>query len=243
MKTRQIIARTLQQAGLNRFAHRLYYNHLHGFRPAVPETVDAVRLAIGEAATAGTLNGRDYYEFGLFKGYSFWQAQVAGNRHDGHDVRYIGFDSFKGLPEVDGIDRTENDEFYEGQYQCAKEMVVEQLDERGFDWSKALLIEGYFDESLVPDLYRKHDLRPVSVALIDCDLYSSTRDVLEFLEPLIADRSILIFDDWNCFGGDDKRGQRRAFAEFRERNPQFIAEPMMRYGAYGQVFRIGRHGN
>ena len=51
----------------------------------------------------------------------------------------------------------------------------------------------------------------ISIALIDCDLYSSTALVLKFIRNMLMDKTILIFDDWNCFDGDSQKGQRRAF--------------------------------
>jgi hypothetical protein len=34
-----------------------------------------------------------------------------------------------------------------------------------------------------------------------------------------------VFDDWNCFLGDPRRGERRAFAEFCAQHPTFRFEP------------------
>jgi hypothetical protein len=74
--------------------------------------------------------------------------------------------------------------------------------------------------------------------MIDCDLYSSTVEVLNFLGELIGERTVLIMDDWNCFGADDDRGQRRAMREFLETQPHLRLEPLVSYGPNSQSFVV-----
>jgi O-methyltransferase len=238
MKPRQLVIKLLQATKLNRIAHRLYYRHFHGFESASRSTVEAVEKVFDRAQQKGSLEGGDYYEFGLFKGYSFWSAQQKANLCGARSMHFFGFDSFEGLPEVTGHDKTERDHFYKGQYHCSYDTVCASLDDAGIDWNRTTLICGYFDESLKGELHREHGMRPISIALIDCDLYSSTVDVLRFIAPLIQDQSILIFDDWNCFEGDNDKGQRKAFAELLARRADLRAEPLFEYGTWGQVFLI-----
>jgi O-methyltransferase len=235
---RQLAVRLLQATRLNRLAHRLYYNHFHGFDSASHSTVEAIQKTFDLAQQRGSLDGGDYFEFGLFKGYSFWSAQQKANACGAGSMNFFGFDSFEGLPEVTGPDKTERDHFYKGQYRCSYDTVRASLENAGVDWNRTTLIRGYFDESLKDELHREHGMRPLSIALIDCDLYSSTVDVLRFIDPLIQDQSILIFDDWNCFDKDDEKGQRKAFAELLERRVDLRAEPLFEYGTWGQVFLI-----
>ena len=108
----------------------------------------------------------------------------------------------------------------------------------GIDWQRTFLIPGYFEKSLTPELIEKHRIRKVGVALIDCDLYSSTVEVLDFLRGLIGDKTVLIMDDWNCFDADDNRGQRRALREFLATEPHLSLEPLLSYGEYSQAFVV-----
>ena len=78
----------------------------------------------------------------------------------------------------------------------------------------------------------------IAVALIDCDLYSSTAEVLNFIKDMLSNKCILMFDDWNCFGKDKIRGQRKAFNEFLEKNNDFVAKPYFSYSLYGQTFFV-----
>jgi len=238
MTLREVVVKILRAARLNRLAHRLYYGHLHGFNSATRSTLEGLELAFQRAAKEGTLALGDYYEFGLFKGYSFWWAQKTATAHAASAMRFFGFDSFQGLPEVvDGPDATAGD-FYQGQYSCSYDAVRASLDQKGIDWNRTVLVKGFFDKSLTPELREEHRMRPIAIALIDCDLYSSTADVLRFIEPLLMDRSILIFDDWNCYNRDDEKGQRKAFAELLQRRPELKAEPIFEYGSWGQGFMM-----
>jgi hypothetical protein len=230
---------TLQALGLNRLASEIYYRYFHRFSTASPGLDAGFEQIFAAVADLGSLPGdADYCEFGLFKGHSFWKAQQEASKH-GLICRYFGFDSFAGLPDVCGLDRTEHGEFRKGQYSCSQAEVVANLQAAGgIDWQRTVLIPGYFERSLAPDVVEKHRLRKVGVAMIDCDLYSSTVEVLRFLAPLIGDRTVLIMDDWNCFGADDNKGQRRAMREFLERQPDLRIEPLVSYGPNSQSFVV-----
>jgi len=204
-----------------------------GFITATPETPPALYRSLCRIAAQGPAG--DYYEFGLYRGYTFWYAQQAANLLRLGNMRFFGFDSFQGLPRPDGIDAS-TDEFHQGDYRCDRAQVAASLRRYGFDWSRAELIEGFFDASLRPVLVQQYSMRPVAVALIDCDLYRSTVPVLRFLSPQLQDGSILLFDDWNCFGASDAHGQRRALREFLESSGAWDVEPYLQFGWHGQGF-------
>jgi O-methyltransferase len=235
---RRVLVRSLQALRLNRVAHRIYYKHIHGFQPGQKEVLGAVDRCMEIVAKDNFSGHADYLEFGIFKGYTFWYAQRSANRLQLYNMRFFGFDSFTGLPEISIDDETDNDEFYKGQFLCSKDNVVDALNRHGVDWRRTFLIEGFFDKSLAPEKKAGYELGRISIALIDCDLYSSTVEVLQFLGDLLTDGSLLLMDDWNCFGKSNERGQRRAFAEFISNSPELSAEELFSYGTYGCVFRI-----
>ncbi len=238
MNLRAIMVSILRATRLNRPAHRLYYRFFHGFDSATRSTLQGLDMAFAKARELGTLAMGDYYEFGLFKGYSFYYAHRKARECRAEGLRFFGFDSFEGLPALRPEESGDGADFYQGQYACAYDAVCAELKRKGIDWDRTVLVKGYFNDSLTDALRAKHRMRPAVIALIDCDLYSSTADVLRFLDPLIVDRSILIMDDWNCYKGDDLKGQRKAFAEFLARRPDVTAEPIFAYGAWGQGFLI-----
>jgi O-methyltransferase len=185
-------------------------------------------------ARVATLEG-DYFEFGLYRGSAFAHAVRVARRHlPASPMRFFGFDSFRGLPPLTGVDKATG-EFSQGQFACALSDVRAKLDGK-VDWSRAHLVEGWFEDSLTQEL--KDCLRPgpVAVALIDCDLYGSTVSVLAFLEDFLQEGSMLLFDDWDCFGRQDHMGERRAFREFLEARPWFTPEKWIRFGRRGQAF-------
>lgn len=238
MSTRTLIVKSLQHLGVNKVAHKIYYRYAHGFNPANGAVLPALERCFARRQQDSHSDNGDYMEFGLFKGYSFWYAQHLAGMHGMKSMRFFGFDSFKGLPAPSAIDSTPQNTFYEGQYSCSKSDVVQNLDSKGVDWNRTYLTEGFFNESLIPALKKRYAMHSVAIALIDCDLYDSTRDVMSFLADLIDNDTILMFDDWNSFGGDENRGQRRAVREFLEGSPGWWFEDWFSYGDYGQVFLV-----
>jgi len=64
---------------------------------------------------------------------------------------------------------------------------------------------GWFKETFAA--YRDD---PIAFAHVDADFYESTRDALEFLDVHMADRALVVLDDW-----DEWPGVRTAFEEHR----------------------------
>lgn len=167
----------------------------------------------------------DYLEFGVFAGTSLGcMAEVLRElRLDA--VRMFGFDSFEGLP---ASAATEDDGTWEpGQFKFDMEITKAILRKRGVDMNRVTLTKGWFHETLSPALRQHHAMRKASVIMVDCDLYSSTVEVLRFVEPLILDEAILIFDDWNSNDLAAKGlGEKRAFAEFLDVHRDLTALPL-----------------
>ena len=79
-------------------------------------------------------------------------------------------------------------------------------------------------------------MEKAALVMIDCDLYQSTVPVLGFLADLLQDGTVVLFDDWFCFGESEDNGEPRAFREFLAEHPEWSAEPFVRFPAYGQGF-------
>jgi len=237
---REGVVKLLKVTRLNAIASDLYYEHLHGFRPASTGLDEGFELIFEHARKLGSFrNAPAYCEFGLFKGYSFWKAQTLANKLQLGPIQFWGFDSFEGLPAATGVDRECAAEFRKGQYACSMDAVRANLDAAGgVDWRRTHLVKGYFNESLQPDRAGEYDIPAVGVAMIDCDLYESTVDVLAFLRGRLRDKSILIMDDWNCFARNNRLGQRRALREFLAGQAGMRVDPLCGYGANSQAFVV-----
>jgi len=90
-----------------------------------------------------------------------------------------GFDSFEGLPE---------DWHQESKEVYSTKGKVPQVP------SHVTLISGWFDQTL-PLFLEKHE-EDVALINIDCDIYSSTKTVLDLLSPRIKKGTIILFDEY-----------------------------------------------
>ncbi|MEE9430499.1 MAG: TylF/MycF/NovP-related O-methyltransferase [Melioribacteraceae bacterium] len=234
---RVIAVKLLKIAGLNKIVARIYYKYFHGFNSAGGKALtNAVEKCFNKAVQFGTTEKGDYYEFGIFKGHTFAHACNYAKKINLLKMRFFGFDSFEGLPKIEGLDVTRDMPFYEGQYSAGKEQVSKDMSRAGVDWSKIQLIEGFFNDSLNDETRTKYNMKKINLALIDCDLHSSTVDVLNFIKDMLLNKTILMFDDWNTFDRDNSCGQRKAFRDFLDVNKHIVAEEYFSYGAWGKVF-------
>lgn len=117
--------------------------------------------------------------------------------------KVYGFDSFVGLPEKwrDGYDK--------GTF--STNGILPETNDNVF------LIKGLFNEVLVDFL--KTENKKISFIHIDCDLYSSTKYVLDNCKEYIDEGCIIIFDELvNYKGYDGDNGELKAFYEFINEN-------------------------
>lgn len=155
--------------------------------PLFPDKFALLAEALEQAAPA---DGELLCEFGV------WQGNTINAIADRIPGKIYGFDSFEGLPEKwrDNLDR--------GAFR------VEALPEvrRNVE-----LIKGWFSDTL-PAFLREHP-GDVCFVHIDCDLYSSTRDVLSHLGSRFRHGTVLVFDEFFNYPGW-KEHEHKAFKEF-----------------------------
>ncbi|SFR16400.1 Methyltransferase domain-containing protein [Lentzea waywayandensis] len=117
-------------------------------------------------------------EFGVYQGTTL---KIIATARGGEGV--FGFDSFEGLPE------NWRNGFPAGAFN------VDGLPEV----PGAELVVGWFDEVL-PEFLEKNE-GPVTFLHVDCDLYSSTKTVLELVGPRLVEGSVIHFDEYFNFPG------------------------------------------
>ncbi len=79
-------------------------------------------------------------------------------------------------------------------------------------------MEGFFDKSLTPELresFEARGLRP-SIVDLDVDYYSSTKQAMDWMLPLLSSGCVFYFDDYWAFHGHPDMGQVRFIREFNE---------------------------
>jgi hypothetical protein len=159
----------------------------------IPLHLGKDHYALRRDAVAAAPEGGLFLEFGVWQGS--WLRQMAAVR----DAPFYGFDSFEGLPEPWSV--------YEKGFFDLEGRLPEMP-------ANVTLVKGWFDETLPPFLAEHGE--PVSFAHIDCDLYSSTKTVLDALAPRMVEGTQLVLDDFMLEPGW-QREEHRAFFEFVER--------------------------
>lgn len=135
----------------------------------------------------------DFLEFGVYKGHSirFW-SQMSRDPQS----RFIGFDSFEGLPE-NWTKKWTKEIFNVGG-------TVPQIDDE-----RVRFVKGWFQNTL-PGFLKGFTPRSRIVVHNDSDLYSSTLFTLASLHRLLVPGAVVIFDDFSV-----ATHVFRAFADYR----------------------------
>jgi hypothetical protein len=203
---------------------------------AFSENHFAKRGMLAQAFAFAALNQvvGDYFEFGLWAGESFAMAHRMRRRHHFDRMMLFGFDSFEGLPEIDDY---RNNVWSKGDYACSEAEVRRILRRAGLRDDSYVLIKGYYEKSLNDDMHKALGARQAAIVYIDCDLYSSAKLVLNFIERYLVEGSIVCFDDYYCYKGCPHQGEQRALGEFlRESKLKF--RPWLTYYPVGQSFIV-----
>jgi hypothetical protein len=144
--------------------------------PTFGNLYDFYRYIHGEVC-GGTVI--DFLEFGVYAGHSikFWSQM-----NSDPESRFIGFDSFEGLPE-DWLGKYTKGAFDVGG-------AVPRIDD-----GRVKFIKGWFQNTL-PGFLKEFTPRSRLVVHSDSDLYSSTLFTLATLDTLLVPGSVIVFDDF-----------------------------------------------
>lgn len=217
-----------------RYKFIFLFNNLFAFNKKEQILLDAFNFV-----NFAKLDG-DYLEFGVWKGTSLITAFHMSKRMPNlSNIRFYGFDSFEGLPAIKDIDGHFTD-FNSGEYSCSLENVKNNLINSAVDLGKVRLIKGWYKDTLNIDTAKTLDIKHAAIIYVDCDLYDSAKDVLNFITPYVMDGTIIIFDDWYCFKGRSDSGEQRAFSEWLACNANFTAVPYKQFGYVGYSFIINK---
>src|SRR6266851_2302036 len=178
-----------------------------------------------------------YAEFGCFGGRTFRLAYSA-SRLARYPTHLWAFDSFMGLPPPED-QRDLHPRWVPGSMATGEARFRAVCARHGIPPSDYTVVAGYYARSLAAGAPGQ---RPevVSFAYVDCDLYSSTVDVLRFLEPRLRAGSILVFDDYYCYGADGPSGERAAMLEVFPESGDTALLPYHPVGWHGMSFIVER---
>ena len=179
----------------------------------------------------------DYAEFGCCGAVTFALAHRSLKK-SGRPGRMWAFDSFCGLPAA----RVPEDSH---PMWVSESMAMEIAEFRkacrechmsGEDYT---VVEGFYEDSL-REPYSGPRPGNICLAFLDCDLYSSAREVLRFLMPRLKHGMIIAFDDYYCWSASQAAGERKACAEYFQENPEWILVPFVQFGWGGMSFVVER---
>ncbi len=177
----------------------------------------------------------DYFEFGVYRGQSFLMAHRMKRRFRMDQMKLWAFDSFAGLPEIDdAYDST----WSRGEYACSLDEFRRILARGGVRTNEYEVVAGYYDRSLNEDLHGKLAGHRASVVYVDCDLYSSTVAVLNFVKRYLDNGTIVCFDDFYHYRANPHQGEQRALSEFLHHNTMFTFIPWTDYSPVGKSFIV-----
>lgn len=181
----------------------------------------------------------DYLEFGVWRGQSFVLslrcAKKFFRRGSVDAPRFFACDSFAGLPSPD--QSRDALVYHAGQYQADQQTFLKHIRRAARGWD-IRIISGFYESSLTSDVLKNHVLAKAAFVTIDCDLYSSTKTALQFITPILQTGTVLYFDDWFFTGGDLRRGEALACAEWLRENPVISLVDFGNVGIMGKMFLV-----
>jgi O-methyltransferase len=237
---KKMALKLLGAVGLRRPARRAWMlmRRLRAPQPLVPEQAfyTCVLSALDELLKrVPAVELGDYLEFGVSRGTSLaWVSRALSDRRLPH-VRLIGFDSFEGLPP-----EAADEGWVPGDFKSSYEATKAYLVSMDLDMRRVTLVKGWFRDTCTADTKANLSLEKASVVMVDCDIYSASRDVLRYVEPLIRDHAIVICDDWGSRSSDEQRGQSHAFEEFLQEHPDLSVQPLPSYRPPSRIFLVSR---
>jgi hypothetical protein len=203
----------------------------------------AVREFFRRAMYAIMFNGisGDYAEFGCWSAVTFRMAYWE-SRQIGFNIRLWAFDSFCGLPPRQ-CSEDEHPMWTEGDMAMTLEEFHRKLALHGVPRSAYQAVPGFYNETLTQSGMHPSLPSDIAIAYVDCDLYSSTVDVLRFLLPRLKHGMIVAFDDYFCCSDTRLSGERRAYIEYLECHPDWLFLPYMQFGWAGMSFLVESRKN
>lgn len=151
-----------------------------------------------------------HMEFGVYKGDSInMLAKLAPER------AFLGFDSFEGLPEMWTIESKKGAFDVGGKLPAVRKNVS--------------LVKGFYSATL-PKFTAENKTGAVAFVHVDCDLYSATKEMFEYLGPWFRAGTVIVFDEFYNYP-DWLWHEYKAWMEFvEERKVKFTYIGFIRIG-------------
>ena len=179
-----------------------------------------------------------YIEFGIFTGSSFNFAMKVNRKLQKllgtHECNFVGFDSFQGFGIVNPLDK--HPRFKDEIFSVNEKKILKNIKKNAGD-QKFNIVKGFFKETLKKNP-QEYEIDKARVILIDCDLKDSTLLALNFLKNVLQIGTIIMFDDFIFYKGDESKGEYAAFEEFKKQNPNIKFRHAFDYGYGSKAFIV-----
>lgn len=184
----------------------------------------------------------DYAEFGCHGGMTFVLAYYNSQRFSYPHLprKQWAFDSFRGFPPQQGP-KDSHPEWIAGSLRMSEGEFIRVCSKSGVPRSAYETVPGFYQDTIGRNATATPANLPRDIALayIDCDLYSSTAAVLEFLSTRLKHGMIIGLDDYYCYSTDAAAGERVALLEFcRSIQDQYRLVPYVQFGYAGMSFIV-----
>lgn len=185
----------------------------------------------------------NYYEFGVGKRTlsAFCKAvrnYCLSSGHSRDSFRIFCFDSFSGLPAKSSW-RDNTIDWSEGMFKTSQESMHQLLKLYDLD-QNARFIPGFYETTLTDGLRKELRAFPPAIVTIDVDYYSSTKLILNWLQPILQSGTLFYFDDIFSFHGNPYYGETAAITEFN-RSKRHGLTPIPIYGLPAHSFVFWRY--
>ena len=181
-----------------------------------------------------------YLEFGVFTGSSFNFAMKVNKKIDNlfenSNCDFYGFDSFQGFGKIETDD--EHPRFNDKTFSVNEEKILKNIKKNAKE-QKFEIIKGFFYDTLKKDP-ENYNIKKARVIMIDCDLKSAASLALNFSKNILQKGTIILFDDYIFYKGNEQKGEFAAFKEFKEQNPNIKFRPAFEYGYGSRAFIVSK---
>ena len=137
----------------------------------------------------------DYIEFGIFTASSFKHTINTENRIDkNNNTLFYGLDSFEGFPE-------NSHPFFQDKNFKSNFKKVKKLEKRFSP--NVYIFKGYFSDLLTKEK-KLIEVENLKFVYIDCDLYISAIDPIDYIIPRLVKGSYIMIDDFTNIDSEGK---------------------------------------
>jgi hypothetical protein len=182
-------------------------------------------------------SGTDIFEFGVYSGQSLYSILNKCKEANIKPRRVFGFDSFCGL-RLEESDKVVHEQWVDGSFDARRLFKINSPEHISVELTKYFKSKG-FDVRLIVGEFNKlskttidiHDIGQAFYINIDCDLYSSAKQALNFIfdNNLLAINGLIRYDDYHAVKGGGEELAHRELAEERGVRFDYLESCIFKY--------------